>query len=153
MPDKNQNIEAALFETLRTVFGFQTFRPNQEDIIKSIVNRRDVFAVMPTGGGKSLCYQLPAKMMEGTAVIISPLIYFMKDKVDAAVENGIPAAFMNTRSPETDNDCCFTPDWNRLVPNNVTADPSTTDATTTISVVSTVLIPFLCLFVMCIMFP
>jgi ATP-dependent DNA helicase RecQ len=83
-------------ETLRTVFGFESFRPNQEDIITSIVNGRDVFAVMPTGGGKSLCYQLPAKMLEGTAVIISPLISLMKDQVDAALENGIPAAFMNS---------------------------------------------------------
>lgn len=86
----------SLSETLRTVFGFETFRPNQEDIIKSIVNGRDVFAVMPTGGGKSLCYQLPAKMMEGTAVVISPLISLMKDQVDAALENGLSAAFMNS---------------------------------------------------------
>src|SRR5512135_2735020 len=83
-------------ETLRTVFGFEAFRPNQEDIIANIVNGRDVFAVMPTGGGKSLCYQLPAKLMEGTAVVISPLISLMKDQVDAALENGIPAAFMNS---------------------------------------------------------
>lgn len=85
-----------LSETLRTVFGFEDFRPNQEDIISSIVSGRDVFAVMPTGGGKSLCYQLPAKVMEGTAVVISPLISLMKDQVDAALENGITAAFMNS---------------------------------------------------------
>jgi ATP-dependent DNA helicase RecQ len=96
MHDKGGDIDTEILETLRTVFGFQTFRPNQEDIIRSILNRRDVFAVMPTGGGKSLCYQLPAKMMEGTAVIISPLISLMKDQVDAALENGIPAAFMNS---------------------------------------------------------
>jgi ATP-dependent DNA helicase RecQ len=83
-------------ETLRTVFGFESFRPNQEDIITNILNGRDVFAVMPTGGGKSLCYQLPAKMMEGTVVVISPLISLMKDQVDAALENGISAAFMNS---------------------------------------------------------
>jgi ATP-dependent DNA helicase RecQ len=86
----------ALPETLRTVFGFEDFRPNQEDIISSILSGRDVFAVMPTGGGKSLCYQLPATMMEGTAVVISPLISLMKDQVDAALENGIPAAYMNS---------------------------------------------------------
>jgi ATP-dependent DNA helicase RecQ len=85
-----------MIETLRTVFGFQSFRPDQEGIIRSIISKRDVFAVMPTGGGKSLCYQLPAKMLEGTAVIISPLISLMKDQVDAALENGIPAAFMNS---------------------------------------------------------
>ncbi len=88
--------EQAMLETLRTVFGFQSFRPNQEFIIKSILNNKDVFAVMPTGGGKSLCYQLPAKMMQGTTVVISPLISLMKDQVDAALENGVPAAFMNS---------------------------------------------------------
>jgi ATP-dependent DNA helicase RecQ len=85
-----------MLDTLRTVFGFQTFRPNQEDIVRNVLAGRDVFAVMPTGGGKSLCYQLPAKMREGTAVVISPLISLMKDQVDAARENGIPAAFINS---------------------------------------------------------
>ena len=81
---------------LKSVFGFEGFRPNQEKIIKSILGNKDVFAVMPTGGGKSLCFQLPAKMMEGTTVVISPLISLMKDQVDAARENGISAAFMNS---------------------------------------------------------
>src|SRR5664280_2453533 len=85
-----------LFDTLNTVFGFQSFRPNQESIVRAVLGGSDVFAVMPTGGGKSLCYQLPAAMMKGTAVIISPLISLMKDQVDAAVENGISAAFMNS---------------------------------------------------------
>lgn len=85
-----------LKDTLKTVFGFETFRPNQEPIIRNILDGRDVFAVMPTGGGKSLCYQLPATVMNGTAVVISPLISLMKDQVDAAVANGIPAAFMNS---------------------------------------------------------
>jgi ATP-dependent DNA helicase RecQ len=87
---------AMIFKTLTTVFGFQAFRPNQEAIIRNILDNRDVFAVMPTGGGKSLCYQLPAMMMPATAVIISPLISLMKDQVDAARENGISAAFMNS---------------------------------------------------------
>ena len=85
-----------VFDTLKKVFGFQSFRPNQEDIIRNILDRQDIFAVMPTGGGKSLCYQLPAKIMKGTTVVISPLIALMKDQVDAALENGISAAFINS---------------------------------------------------------
>ena len=88
--------DSSVHDILRTVFGFASFRPNQEAIVKNILDRKDVFAVMPTGGGKSLCYQLPALLLEGTAVVISPLISLMKDQVDAAQENGIAAAFLNS---------------------------------------------------------
>jgi ATP-dependent DNA helicase RecQ len=96
MISENLNDGSVILETLKAVFGFESFRPNQEFIIKNILHKQDVFAVMPTGGGKSLCYQLPAKIMPGTAVVISPLISLMKDQVDAALENGISAAFMNS---------------------------------------------------------
>ncbi len=88
--------ESPIYKTLNTVFGFTAFRAHQEDIIKSILNKQDVFAVMPTGGGKSLCYQLPAALMPGTAVVISPLISLMKDQVDAAQSVGLSAAFINS---------------------------------------------------------
>jgi ATP-dependent DNA helicase RecQ len=94
--NKASGEEALIFSILNNVFGFQAFRPDQEAIIRNILDGRDVFAVMPTGGGKSLCYQLPAMLMHGTVVVISPLISLMKDQVDAAVENGIQAAFMNS---------------------------------------------------------
>ena len=89
-------VQEVMHEILKRVFGFQTFRPNQKAIITHILDRRDVFAVMPTGGGKSLCYQLPAKMMNGTTIVVSPLISLMKDQVDAAIENGLSAAFLNS---------------------------------------------------------
>ena len=88
--------DSDLFDTLRKVFGFREFRPNQEQIVRAILENRDVFAVMPTGGGKSLCYQLPAVLLPGTCMVISPLISLMKDQVDGARANGIRAAFLNS---------------------------------------------------------
>lgn len=83
-------------ETLRRVFGFSGFRPNQEEIIQALLAGRDVFAVMPTGGGKSLCYQLPAVLLQGTCLVVSPLIALMKDQVDNACSNGIRASCLNS---------------------------------------------------------
>ncbi|HLP42938.1 MAG TPA: RecQ family ATP-dependent DNA helicase, partial [Fibrobacteria bacterium] len=88
--------EAELLDALRHTFGFAGFRPHQREIVESLLAGQDVFAVMPTGGGKSLCYQLPARILPGTAVVISPLIALMKDQVDAARENNIRAACLNS---------------------------------------------------------
>ncbi len=89
-------------ETLNRVFGFQDFRPHQEDIVRAIQGGRDVFAVMPTGGGKSLCYQLPSRMVPGTTLVISPLIALMKDQVDAACKIGLRAAYLNSSQTESE---------------------------------------------------
>jgi ATP-dependent DNA helicase RecQ len=86
----------ACLAALSHTFGYSTFRPHQREIVESILAGRDVFAVMPTGGGKSLCYQLPANILPGTAVIISPLIALMKDQVDAARENNLAADYLNS---------------------------------------------------------
>jgi ATP-dependent DNA helicase RecQ len=96
-------------ERLRTAlkrhFGFSRFRPHQQEIVEAILSGRDVFAALPTGGGKSLCYQLPALLTEGLTVVVSPLISLMKDQVDAARENGIAAAFINSslKPPEIED--------------------------------------------------
>ena len=86
---------------LKDQFGYKKFRDNQEEIIKAVLDGSDVFAAMPTGGGKSICYQLPSVVLDGLTIVISPLVALMKDQVDEAVENGIRAAFINSSlSPE-----------------------------------------------------
>ncbi len=88
--------ERDLLGALNRTFGYSSFRPHQREIVESILSGRDALAIMPTGGGKSLCYQLPAKIAPGTAVVISPLISLMKDQVDSARENNMVAAFLNS---------------------------------------------------------
>ena len=83
-------------EKLREVFGYDSFRPLQAGIIEAALAGRDVFALLPTGGGKSLCYQLPALLHEGLTVVVSPLIALMKDQVDSLTANGVAATFLNS---------------------------------------------------------
>src|SRR6266508_4140399 len=85
-----------LLAPLKQYFGFSSFRPLQEEIIRDALAGKDVFAVLPTGGGKSLCFQLPALVRPGLTVVVSPLIALMKDQVDALKASGIPATFLNS---------------------------------------------------------
>jgi len=96
-----------LLDKLKKHFGFDTFKGDQEAIIRNVLDGKDTFVLMPTGGGKSLCYQLPAILMEGTAIVISPLIALMKNQVDAirmlSEDDGI-AHFINSSLSKAETD-------------------------------------------------
>lgn len=97
------DIKSKALETLSRRFGFSSFRTGQLEVIESVMNGRDTLVLMPTGGGKSICYQLPALLLEGCCIVISPLIALMSDQVDALRANGLPAAAINSLQDERDN--------------------------------------------------
>jgi ATP-dependent DNA helicase RecQ len=94
-------------DLLKSVFGFDAFRPGQEEVVSAILAGRDVLAIMPTGGGKSLCYQLPALRNEGLTVVISPLIALMRDQVAALREAGVEAGALNSANDPWETERVF----------------------------------------------
>lgn len=105
--DSVDSVDPRALEALNRYFGYDSFRPGQSGIVSAILAGRDVLGVMPTGAGKSICYQIPAAILPGVAIVISPLISLMRDQVDALNDVGLPAAFINTTQTPDEQDLVF----------------------------------------------
>ena len=105
--DSADSVDPSALEALNRYFGYDSFRPGQSGIVLAILTGHDVLGVMPTGAGKSICYQIPAAILPGVAIVISPLISLMRDQVDALNDVGLPAAFINTTQTPDEQDLVF----------------------------------------------
>lgn len=105
--DSADSVDPRALEALNRYFGYDSFRPGQSGIVSAILAGRDVLGVMPTGAGKSICYQIPAAILPGVAIVISPLISLMRDQVDALNDVGLPAAFINTTQTPDEQELVF----------------------------------------------
>ena len=105
--DSADSVDPRALEALNRYFGYDSFRPGQSGIVSAILTGHDVLGVMPTGAGKSICYQIPAAILPGVAIVISPLISLMRDQVDALNDVGFPAAFINTTQTPDEQDLVF----------------------------------------------
>ena len=105
--DSADSVDPRALEALNRYFGYDSFRPGQSGIVSAILTGHDVLGVMPTGAGKSICYQIPAAILPGVAIVISPLITLMRDQVDALNDVGLPAAFINTTQTPDEQDLVF----------------------------------------------
>lgn len=105
--DSADSVDPSALEALNRYFGYDSFRPGQSGIVSAILTGHDVLGVMPTGAGKSICYQIPAAILPGVAIVISPLISLMRDQVDALNDVGLPAAFINTTQTPDEQDLVF----------------------------------------------
>lgn len=105
--DSADSVDPRALEALNRYFGYDSFRPGQSGIVSASLTGRDVLGVMPTGAGKSICYQIPAAILPGVAIVISPLISLMRDQVDALNDVGLPAAFINTTQTPDEQDLVF----------------------------------------------
>lgn len=105
--DSADSVDPRALEALNRYFGYDSFRPGQSGIVSAILTGRDVLGVMPTGAGKSICYQIPAAILPGVVIVISPLISLMRDQVDALNDVGLPAAFINTTQTPDEQDLVF----------------------------------------------